>query len=188
METNKKLNLKNPPLTYKQLIPRVHVWDNVFKEWVTLGHFDSIDFLNQTVPIVRSNSDEPITVDFEDNRFFAKGKPYNNKFHDKKLVNPYFNDVWNGLKTFELRKNDCDYQVEDYMVLHEFNPENNSYSGRFILTKITYKLQGYTGLQEGYCILGIEVLDKCLYFGNTMTRKKISKAVREQVYQKYDGH
>ena len=82
------------------------------------------------------------------------------KVHDKKLIDSYFEDVWNGLKTFELRKNDCDYQVGDYMVLREFLPTLKAYSGKVIMSRITYKLQGYTGLQDGYCILGIQIIEK----------------------------
>ena len=84
------------------------------------------------------------------------------KVHDKKLINPYFTDVWNGIKTFELRKNDCDYQEGDYLLLREYipNAENLSraYTGRTIMTQITYVLSSYEGIANGYCILGIQIL------------------------------
>ena len=36
------------------------------------------------------------------------------KTHIKKLTQPFFDDVWDGKKMFELRKNDCDYKVDDW--------------------------------------------------------------------------
>lgn len=39
------------------------------------------------------------------------------KTHYKKLVQPFFDDVWDGKKMFELRKNDCNYTVGDLIVL-----------------------------------------------------------------------
>lgn len=38
--------------------------------------------------------------------------------HDLKLSDKYFNDVKNGIKTFEIRNNDRGYQVGDILVLH----------------------------------------------------------------------
>ena len=79
------------------------------------------------------------------------------KTHYKKLVQPFFDDVWDGKKMFELRKNDCNYTVGDLIVLKEYDPMNDTYSGREIEAFITYILQDYEGLEEGYCILGIVI-------------------------------
>lgn len=81
------------------------------------------------------------------------------KIHDKKLIQPYFDDVYYGNKTFEVRKNDCDYRISDLMVLREFDKNDNKYTGAFILTKIVYKLESF-GVEKGYCILGIKILDR----------------------------
>lgn len=77
------------------------------------------------------------------------------KTHIKKLTQPFFDDVWNGDKRFELRKNDCDYEVNDLIILEEYDPISNTYSGRKIRAHITYVLKDYDGLEEGYCILGL---------------------------------
>ena len=42
------------------------------------------------------------------------------KTHIKKLTQPFFDDVWYGKKKFELRKNDCDYNVGDFIILKEY--------------------------------------------------------------------
>lgn len=80
------------------------------------------------------------------------------KTHIKKLVQPYFDYVRFGIKKFELRKNDCDYQVGDILILREYDPNSDLEFYSEITTRITYILEGYEGIQDGYCILGIEVL------------------------------
>lgn len=82
------------------------------------------------------------------------------KTHNKKLIQPYFDDVWNGNKTFEIRKNDCDYQVGDLLILREFDKKTDKYTGDWIMTKIIYKIENFVGIEEGYCILEIKVLER----------------------------
>lgn len=82
------------------------------------------------------------------------------KIHIKKLTQPYFDDVWYDKKKFELRKNDCDYTVGDFIVLKEYDQETISYSGRKIEAIINYLLKDYPGIENGYCILGISILDR----------------------------
>ena len=82
------------------------------------------------------------------------------KTHYKKLTQPFFDDVWDGKKMFELRKNDCDYKVDDFIILEEYDSAKNTYSGRNMRVLIKYILQGFEGLEKDYCILGIEVFDR----------------------------
>lgn len=82
------------------------------------------------------------------------------KTHYKKLVQPYFDCARLGIKTFELRKNDCDYQIGDLLVLQEYDQDSGEYGYKKITARITYMLEDYEGLQDGYAILGIEVLEK----------------------------
>ncbi len=80
------------------------------------------------------------------------------KIHELKILPKYFRDVKRGLKKFELRKNDRDYKVGDYVKLYKYNGE--SYTGEFLWIKITYILDYQEGkefgLCPGYCILGFE--------------------------------
>ncbi len=77
------------------------------------------------------------------------------KRHELKLIQPYFEDVWNGTKTFELRKNDRNFQVGDLVALREFDILKQDFLDRHIAVKITYVLQGgIYGLEKGYCIFG----------------------------------
>lgn len=50
--------------------------------------------------------------------------------HELKTVQPYFEKVWFNEKIFEIRKNDRDFQVGDFALLREYDPENHTYSGR----------------------------------------------------------
>lgn len=75
------------------------------------------------------------------------------KVHDVKLGTTFFDDVKTGRKTFELRKNDCGYKEGDIIVMHEY--KDGTTTGRTIEKKIVYMLEDFTGLEDGYCILGL---------------------------------
>ncbi|MBH1941658.1 DUF3850 domain-containing protein [Mobilitalea sibirica] len=79
------------------------------------------------------------------------------RWHDLKCFNPYFQDIWDGKKNFDIRKNDRDYQVGEMLVLREYSIAAG-YRGRAMHKKIGYILKDCPqfGLQEGYCILGLE--------------------------------
>jgi hypothetical protein len=46
--------------------------------------------------------------------------------------------VLSGKKTFEIRKNDRRFQVNDLLLLQEYNPEAEEYTGRELLVEVTY--------------------------------------------------
>ena len=72
-----------------------------------------------------------------------------------KLQNPFFEDVWSGLKDFEVRKNDRNFTVGDTLKLVEYG-ESKYYVPRFIYKKIKYILQGgQFGIESGYVVLGL---------------------------------
>lgn len=75
------------------------------------------------------------------------------KVHDVKLGTTFFDDVKTGRKTFELRKNDRGYKEGDIIAMHEY--KDGTTTGRTIEKKIVYMLEDFTGLEDGYCILGL---------------------------------
>ena len=79
------------------------------------------------------------------------------KQHELKIVASYYEDVISGKKSFELRKNDRGYKQGDSLKMLEF--KDGKHTGRTIDADIIYMLEDYTGLTEGYCILGIRVTD-----------------------------
>lgn len=83
----------------------------------------------------------------------SDNKP-DNKIHEIKIAAMYYEDVVSGKKSFELRKNDG-YKQGDKLIMLEF--KDGKHTGRIINADIVYMLEDYTGLAEGYCILGIQV-------------------------------
>jgi Domain of unknown function (DUF3850) len=76
------------------------------------------------------------------------------RVHQLKIVEPYFSDVKNGLKTFEVRKFDRDFQIGDFLVLTLYDPKTNQL-GESIVKQITYMLTAKPYVPDGYVILGI---------------------------------
>lgn len=79
-----------------------------------------------------------------------------NKIHRLKTWPEYYQAVAIGKKTFQLRKNDRDYEVEDILILQEYDPETKCLSGRELMRIITYIMPGGKfGLDPDYVILAI---------------------------------
>lgn len=76
------------------------------------------------------------------------------KVHRIKCVEPFFTDIDKELKTFELRKNDRDYRQHDFLELMQYI--DGKETGKHIYAYVEYLLEGYEGIQPGYCIMGIE--------------------------------
>jgi len=72
----------------------------------------------------------------------------------------YYLAVENGVKPFEVRYNDRDYKVGDLLVLEEF--ADGEYTGRKMRYEITYVLSDPEYVKEGYVILGIKPVERCL--------------------------
>lgn len=75
--------------------------------------------------------------------------------HTLKTVNPYFEDVLNQHKMFEVRKNDRDFQVGDFLILQEYDSKREVYLGRKIKCVITYILNDESVCKKGFVVLGI---------------------------------
>lgn len=77
--------------------------------------------------------------------------------HHLKLVQPYFDAVNLGFKTFELRFNDRNYQVGDFVQFSEWDLNRQVFTGRQTeFYKIMYVLEQVEGLQKGFCIFGMD--------------------------------
>lgn len=62
------------------------------------------------------------------------------KTHKIKIHPEYYSAKAAGLKPFEYRKNDRMYQVGDTLILQEWSPANERYTGREIECKVMYML------------------------------------------------
>lgn len=80
------------------------------------------------------------------------------KIHHLKTVQPFFSEVKNGTKTFEIRRNDRDFQVGDEVYLQEYDLQKNTFSGQEVRGIITYVLKDWKGLDADYCVFSFEVV------------------------------
>jgi hypothetical protein len=88
--------------------------------------------------------------------------------HELKTWPEFFNDIVNGNKPFEVRKDDRGYRAGDILRLREFDPCKEEYSGREAYRRITYRVPKDPAgspvppvdglLQPGVAVLGIERL------------------------------
>lgn len=76
--------------------------------------------------------------------------------HELKIAPDYFEKVVSKEKSFEVRYNDRNFQVEDILKLMEYTED--SYTGRSVYVKVIYILQGFEGLQPNYVVLSIELI------------------------------
>lgn len=64
-----------------------------------------------------------------------------------------------GLKTFEIRFNDRDYQVGDDLLMRAFDREKQEYTGEWSLSRVQYILTDTKyGMQDGYVILATKLI------------------------------
>lgn len=77
--------------------------------------------------------------------------------HQLKLNEEFFGDVITGKKNFEVRKNDRNYKVGDYLKLLSYDPQKGLYTGGEAIRKITYILHGgQFGIEKGFVVIGMQ--------------------------------
>ncbi len=82
--------------------------------------------------------------------------------HTLKTVSQFWDAIYRGEKTFEVRKNDRGFQKGDTLILERW--EHNQHGAlvitwprRLLSVKITYLLQGgQFGIEPAYCVLGFK--------------------------------
>lgn len=73
---------------------------------------------------------------------------------EKKISTKFFDDVNNKIKNFELRRDEDNVCVGDKILLKEWN--GKEFTGRECTRMVIYVLRDYEGLEDGYCIIGVE--------------------------------
>ena len=81
------------------------------------------------------------------------------KRHELKTLPQYFEGLWSNKKTFEIRKNDRDFKVNDVLILREWD---ETYSGRVCYRRITYITSFPKGLKRGYVVMGFNYMGFCV--------------------------
>ena len=77
------------------------------------------------------------------------------KTHQIRMPSKYYDDVEAGIMSFWFTKGD--FRVGETLNMMEFS--EGRHTGRVIKAEITYILDDYTGLEEGFAIMAIRILD-----------------------------
>ena len=90
--------------------------------------------------------------------------------HELKTWMPFYQHVIDGIKPFEVRRNDRGYQAGDVLYLREWDqdkaalhslmPDYSHYTGRSHRRTVTYTLTGeHWGVRDGFIVLGLGGID-----------------------------
>jgi hypothetical protein len=76
----------------------------------------------------------------------------------KKVWSKYYEALRDGVKPFELRKDEDNVEVGDILILEEWDGD---YTGYSIKRKVSYVLRDvpHFGLKKGYCIIALDHRD-----------------------------
>jgi len=78
------------------------------------------------------------------------------KIHELKTWPSYFNEVKTGRKTFEVRQNDRNFESGDVLVLREYDPRTQEYTGRELAFEAGYILHGdQFGIEAGHVVIAL---------------------------------
>ena len=61
-------------------------------------------------------------------------------FHELKVNTLFFPYLITDLKCYEIRKNDRDYRVGDVLILKEWDPDGEKFTGRLCTREVVYML------------------------------------------------
>lgn len=75
--------------------------------------------------------------------------------HHLKAWTPMFREIKYGKRDFDVRKNDRDYKVGDTLILNDFDPVKEKFTGDWAPRLITFKFDNKQFVKEGYVILGL---------------------------------
>lgn len=90
---------------------------------------------------------------------FQIANPTQRQRHELTLWPACFAAVKAGSKPFDVRENDRNFQVGDQLLLREFDPDRQEYTGRSLVRWVSYLLQGGSfGIQPDWCVLGFSDL------------------------------
>jgi hypothetical protein len=83
------------------------------------------------------------------------------RHHKLKCWIPYYDAILSGDKKFDVRRNDRDFEVGDYVLLEKFDPQKGAYvTGSFgqplaVEKRVQYILPGgQFGIEPGFVVLG----------------------------------
>jgi hypothetical protein len=80
------------------------------------------------------------------------------KTHELKVWPEYYQAIASKMKQFEVRENDRDFKTGDTLILQEWDPDLEKFTGNRADATVDYVLYGGAfGINEGYCVMSITV-------------------------------
>lgn len=79
--------------------------------------------------------------------------------HELKTWPEMYEAVRTGVKRFELRQDDRNFQVGDVLLLREWNPQSCDYTGRKLTVSVYFVLRNAElfGLAPGFCAMSVSL-------------------------------
>lgn len=78
--------------------------------------------------------------------------------HELKAWPAVYQQVVEGVKTHEFRKNDRGFNTGDILILKEWDDSDKAYTGRSVLVTVTCITYGPVfGIPEGYCVMSVRL-------------------------------
>lgn len=71
--------------------------------------------------------------------------------HELEIWPVFFQRHVDGVKPWEIRKNDRNFDTGDIVRLREWDPTHEKYTGHWIQGEILFVMADVMGLKEGYC-------------------------------------
>lgn len=103
------------------------------------------------------------------------------KIHRIKIKAEYFKEILDGMKTFELRKNDRDYQRGDLVEFSVILKDGQILKSK-VLYVITYVLKDVPeyGLADGFCIFSIKEVAPVSFPGARKVKIKTAQEAEDE--------
>lgn len=96
--------------------------------------------------------------------------------HDLKILPEWFNAVISGVKTFEIRRDDRNFQPRDVLLLREW--DGKAYTGRTCKADVTMVLRGEY-CRAGYCTMAIRA------YRERMTNGDVIRSMPDEELARY---
>lgn len=80
------------------------------------------------------------------------------KEHFIKCQPEYFQAQLDGVKNFEIRKDDRHYKVGDKVILMEYDAKKTLYTGRRVIVQVTYITEYMQ--KTGYIVMGTKFIEE----------------------------
>lgn len=111
------------------------------------------------------------------------------KTHKLKTWAPYFQDIIDGKKPFNIRPNDRNFEVGDNIIHTEWNTEEQKETGRQCWTTITYVLKGgLFGIPETHCIFAQHTLAQTDFIRDFAGMEKVLKEYEDKLSSRWGGN